>query len=78
MEQSSDIIKISNSDYENMIKESLKLGFKPIRVSDKKAQDLCRNGRKFVYVPKSLFKNNALVHSINTGEFGGYHLKKIG
>ena len=61
-----------------MIKESLKLGFKPIRVSDKKAQDLCRNGRKFVYVPKSLFKNNALVHSINTGEFGGYHLKKIG
>ena len=61
-----------------MIRESLKLGFKPMNVSDAKAQDLCRNGRKFVYVPKSLVKNNTKVHYINTGEFGGFHLKKIG
>jgi hypothetical protein len=61
-----------------MIRESLKLGFKPVKVSDKVAENLCRNGRKFVYVPKSLYKNNTEVHSINTGEFGGFNLKKIG
>ena len=62
---------------DTMIKESLEQGFKPMRVSDTKAWELCLNGRNFVYVPKSLYKNNTDVHSINTGEFGGFNLKKI-
>ena len=63
-----------------MIKECLELGYKPTRVSDDKAQDLCRNGRNYVYVPKSLYKNNSDVHYIHveyTEEHGGWHLKKI-
>jgi hypothetical protein len=62
-----------------MIKESLNLGFTPMKVSDEQAQELCRNGRKFVYVPKSLNPERSVKtkHYINTKEFGGWNLKKI-
>ena len=62
---------------QSMIKESIDLGYKASRVSDDKAQELCRNGRNYVYVPKSLYKNNSDVHYVHIEDQSGWKLKKI-
>ena len=62
---------------QSMIKESIGLGYKATRVSDDKAQELCRNGRNYVYVPKSLYKNNSDVHYVHIEDQSGWKLKKI-
>ena len=45
-----------------MIKECLELGYKPIRVTEQKAQELCFGGRNYIHVPKSLYKNKVKKH----------------
>ena len=62
---------------QSMIRESLESGYKATRVSDDKAQELCRNGKNYVYVPKSLYKNNSDVHYVHIENQSGWKLKKI-
>ena len=63
-----------------MIKECLELGYKPIRVTEQKAQELCFGGRNYIHVPKSLYKNKVKKHYVHVEyaeEHGGWQLKKI-